>query len=121
MRRREFLGVLGGAAATWPAVARAQRSAVRRVGVLTGIAIDDPETKLRLAAFLQEMQLLGWDEGRNVQLDYRSGAANSANMGKYAAELVALAPDVILAIGNATVAPLQQETRTVPIVFTIVV
>ncbi|MGH6739743.1 MAG: ABC transporter substrate-binding protein [Bradyrhizobium sp.] len=95
---------------------------MRRIAVLTGIATDDPETKLRLDAFLQEMRRAGWIEGRNIRLDYRGGSSgNSDQMHKNAAELVALEPDVILAIGNATMAPLLQATRAVPIVFTIVV
>jgi putative ABC transport system substrate-binding protein len=93
---------------------------MRRIGVLTGIAVDDPETQARYAAFLQGLQQLGWVDGRNVRIDTRSAAGNAADTRKYAAELVALAPDVILAIGSVSAGALLQETRTVPIVFTIV-
>ena len=121
MQRREFITLLGGAAATWPLAARAQQpGAMRRIGVLTGIAADDPETQARYAAFLQGLQQLGWIDGRNVRIDTRWGAGDAANTHKYAAELVALAPDVILAIGSVSVAALLQETRTVPIVFAVV-
>jgi putative ABC transport system substrate-binding protein len=122
MQRREFITLLGGAAATWPLAARAQQGErMRRIGVLTGIAGNDAETKLRIAAFSQELQRFGWTEGRNVQIDIRGGAGSSAAVRKYAAELVALGPDVILAIGNATMPPLVEASRTVPIVFTVVI
>ena len=119
MRRREFITLLGGAAVAWPLAARAQQPAkVPRIGVLTaGSAADDPDGHVRNAAFLQGLQQLGWIDGRNVRIDYRLGAGDADNMRKYAAELVALAPDVILASGTATMAPLLQATRTVPIVF----
>jgi ABC-type uncharacterized transport system substrate-binding protein len=118
MRRRAFITLLGGAA-VWPLAARAQQAErVRRIGVLTsGAAADDPDGRTRSAAFLQGLQQLGWTDGRNIRIDYRWGAGDADNMRKYAAELVALAPDVILASGTATVAPLLLETRTVPIVF----
>ncbi len=96
MQRREFITLLGGAAATWPLAARAQQGErMRRIGVLTGIAGNDAETKLRIAAFSQELQRLGWTEGRNVQINIRGGAGSSAAVRKYAAELVALGADVI--------------------------
>jgi ABC-type uncharacterized transport system substrate-binding protein len=119
MRRREFITLLGGAAAAWPLGARAQQAErVRRIGVLTsGATADDPDGRTRRAAFLQGLQQLGWIDGRNIEIDYRWGAGDADSMHKYAAELVALAPDVILASGTATVAPLLQATRTVPIVF----
>ncbi len=118
MRRREFITLLGGAAAAWPLAARAQQAErMRRIGVLTAGAADDPDVQARIAAFLQALQQLGWTDGRNVRIDYRWGAGNADNIRKYAAELVALAPDVILATGTATMAPLLQATRTVPIVF----
>jgi putative ABC transport system substrate-binding protein len=121
MRRREFITLIGGAA-TWPIAARGQQGErMRRIGVLTGIAGNDAETKVRIAAFSQELQRLGWTEGRNVQIDIRGGAGSSAAVRKYAAELVALGADVILAIGNATVPALVEVTRTVPIVFTVVI
>ena len=119
MRRREFLGVLGSAAAAWPLAARAQQpESVRRIGVLSGAAMDTPDLQARLAAFQQVLQQLGWTDGRNVRIDYRWGAGSADNIRKYAAELVALAPDVILATGP-TVEQLLQATRTVPIVFVI--
>jgi putative ABC transport system substrate-binding protein len=122
MRRREFITLLGGAAAAWPLAARAQQpERMRRIGVLTGIAGNDAEIKVRIAAFSQELQRLGWTEGRNVRTDIRGGAGNTAATRKYAAELVALASDVILAIGNVTLAPLLEATRTVPVVFTVVI
>jgi ABC-type uncharacterized transport system substrate-binding protein len=121
VRRREFITGLGGAA-VWPLTARAQqRERMRRVGVLMNIASDDPEAQARLAAFLQGLQEWGWSVGRNVRIDYRWGAGDADHVRRYAAELVALAPDVILAYGTSTVGPLQQITRTVPIVFTQIV
>lgn len=117
MRRRQFLGMVGGAAA-WPMGAWAQPNQLRRVGVFTsGLAADDPDVQVRIAALLQELQRLGWTVGRNVQIDYRWGLSDAERTRKYAAELVALAPDVILTSGTASVAPLLQATRTVPIVF----
>ena len=122
MKRREFITLLGGAAAGWPFAARAQQAErLRRIGVLIGIAGNDAETKVRIAAFSQELQRLGWAEGRNVQIDIRGGAGSSAAVRKYAAELVALGSDVILAIGNSTVPALVAATHTVPIVFTVVI
>ena len=117
MRRREFLGALSGAAATWPFAARAQRvQRMRRVGVLIAGA-EEPENRARYGAFLEELRKLGWTDGRNLQIDYRWGAGNAANIRKYAAELVALAPNVIFVSGTAAIAPMLQVTRTVPIVF----
>jgi putative tryptophan/tyrosine transport system substrate-binding protein len=105
-------------ATTWPLAARAQQPArMRRIGVLMNLASDDTEGQARLAAFHQELQRLGWTVGTNVQIDYRWGAGDADRTHKYAAELVALAPDAILASGTSTVAPLQRVTRTVPIVF----
>jgi putative tryptophan/tyrosine transport system substrate-binding protein len=118
MRRREFIAGLGGAAAAWPLAARAQPSdRMRRIGVLMNLAADDPEAQARLAAFRKGLQELGWIDGRNVRIDYRWGPGDADRMRTYAAELVALAPDVILATGSPTVEPLLQATRTVPIVF----
>ena len=115
MRRREFIGLLGGATA-WPLAARAQQAErMRHIGVL--MTSDDPEAQARIAAFLQGLQQLGWIEGRNVRIDTRWGGGDAEHIRRYAAELVALAPDVILATGSATVGPLLQVTRTVPIVF----
>jgi len=119
MRRREFMTLLGGAAA-WPLAARAQQpERVRRIGVLTPFAADDPEAKARVEAFVHALQQLGWSVGRNLQIDIRWGAGGAERTRHYAAELVALAPDAILAAGGATVGPLLQATRSVPIVFTL--
>ena len=118
MRRREFLGVVGGAAA-FSFSARAQER-VRRIGVLLPAAADDAEFQAWVGAFLQALALLGWTIGRNVRIDTRWATANVAEIRRHAAELVALAPDVILAHGASTVGPLLQATRTVPIVFPIV-
>jgi putative tryptophan/tyrosine transport system substrate-binding protein len=125
MRRRAFIFALGGAAAasfaSWPLAARAQQPArMRRIGALMAIAADDPEAQARLTAFVQGLQQLDWTVGRNVQVDYRWGGSNADNLRKHAAELVALAPDVILAHSSASVGPLLQATRTIPVVFTIV-
>ena len=122
MQRREFITLLGSAAATWPFAARAQQpERMRRVGMLTGIAGEDAQTKVRIDAFLRELQKFGWTEGRNLRIDLRAGAGNVVTTRKYAAELVALGPDVILASGSTPVALLLEVTHTVPIVFTIVV
>jgi putative tryptophan/tyrosine transport system substrate-binding protein len=122
MRRREFLGVLGGVAAAWPLAARAQeREQVRRIGVLMPAAGDDPEFQARIAAFHQGLALLGWTIGRNVRIDTRWATTDAAEIRRHAAELVALAPDVILAHAATTVGPLLQATRTVPVVFPTVV
>jgi putative ABC transport system substrate-binding protein len=119
--RREFITLLGGAAAAWPLTARAQQAErMRRIGVLMGMKADDPEGLARLAAFAQGLQQSGWTIGQNVRVDYRWRGSNADNMRKYAAELVALAPDVILAHSSSALAPLLQATRTIPIVFTIV-
>jgi putative ABC transport system substrate-binding protein len=121
IRRREFIFTLGGAAAAWPLAARAQQGErMRRIGVLSGLAKDDQDNDVRLAAFQQRLQQLGWTDGDNVRIDYRFAAGNPENYRKYAAELVALAPDVILAPGGS-LAPMLQATRTVPIVFVTVI
>ena len=118
MRRREFITLLGGAAAAWPLAARAQQAErVRRIGVLLFLAADDPEVRPRMAAFTEEFQRLGWTEGRNIQIELRWGAGNVQRSRKFAEELVALAPDVILATGSQATAALLEATRTVPIVF----
>jgi putative ABC transport system substrate-binding protein len=119
MRRRDFIKSVAGSAAAWPLAVRAQQSErKRRVGVLMGLAADDPEAQDRIAAFEQGLRQLGWTDGGNLQIDYRRGAGESDPTRKYAAELVALAPDVILASGGSVVGALLQATRTVPIVFT---
>jgi putative ABC transport system substrate-binding protein len=118
MIRREFITILGGAVAAWPLQARAQPSErVRRIGVLMNGAADDQDAQASVTAFLQTMQQLGWSDGRNVRIEYRWGDGNADNIRKYAAELAALAPDVIFATGTAGMRPLLQATRTVPIVF----
>jgi ABC-type uncharacterized transport system substrate-binding protein len=117
-KRREFITLLGGAAAAWPLGAWAQQGErVRRIGVLMHLPESDPEAQARVRALLQGLQQLGWSEGRNVRIDYRFGAADVDRSRKYAAELIALAPDVIQASGTGPMAALQQTTRTVPIVF----
>ena len=109
MKRRRFIALLGGAAVAWPLTARAQQAArLRRIGVLLPGAADDPEFQARLTAFLQELAQLGWIDGRNVRIDTRWGVADADRIRKYAAELVALAPDVILANSSAALAPLLQ-------------
>ena len=116
MQRREFLGLVGGATA-WPLAARAQqRERMRRIGVLSGTAEDDLDNKVRLAAFQERLQQLGWTVGQNLRIDYRFVGANSENYRKYAAELIALAPDVLVASGGS-LAPMLEATRTLPIVF----
>jgi putative ABC transport system substrate-binding protein len=121
VKRREFITLLGGAAATWPLAARAQQpERMRRIGVLNGQSADDPDAQANIAAFLQGLQQLGWTDGRNVRINHRWGAGDPAGIRRYAAELVALAPDVILATGASPLGPLLQATRTVPIVFAIV-
>jgi len=118
MKRRDFITLLGGAAA-WPLAARAQqRERVRRIGVLMNLAEDDSETPIRLAAFVRGLQELGWTDGRNVRIDTRWGAGDVELFRKHAAELVALPSDVILATGSPVVRALQQATGSVPIVFT---
>jgi putative ABC transport system substrate-binding protein len=118
MRRREFVALLA-TAVTWPLAAQAQR--MRRIGVFMNYAEDTPQSQARLASFLEEMQELGWTAGRNVQIDYRWGVADSDRNRRNAAELVAFAPDVILASATAVTAALVQTTRTIPIVFVNVV
>ncbi|MGB8084550.1 MAG: ABC transporter substrate-binding protein [Pseudolabrys sp.] len=120
MRRREFIILLGGALTAWPLIARAQPAErVRRIGVLLPSAAENPEYQPWVGAFLQELSQLGWSIGRNVRMDTRWAATN-ADIRKQAAELVALAPDVILAHGSNTVGQLLQATHTVPIVFPVI-
>jgi len=121
MRRREFISLFGGAVAAWPLAARGQQGErIRRIGVLFNAAPDDPDYQAWIGAFRQALQDLGWIDGRNVRFDIRWGLVDVAGIRKNAAELAALAPDVILAPGTATVGPLLQATRTVPIVFPII-
>jgi putative tryptophan/tyrosine transport system substrate-binding protein len=120
MRRREFISFLGGATA-WPIAARAQQGGqMRRIGVLMAISADDAEAQARIAAFVQGLQQLGWTVGKNVRVDYRMAGIEADTLRKYAGELVALAPDVILAQSSPSIAVLLQATRTVPIVFTLI-
>jgi putative tryptophan/tyrosine transport system substrate-binding protein len=118
IKRRQFITLLGGAAIAWPLAAHAQqRERLRRVGVLTPFPANDAEGQARLTAFAQALQQAGWTVGQNLRLDYRWGDGKAETMRKYAAELAALAPDVILANSSAAVSALLQVTRTVPIVF----
>ena len=117
MKRREFITLIGGAA-TWPLAVRAQQAErVRRVGLLNILGTDDPEAHARAAVFEQTLEQLGWSVGRDLKIETRQIGGDVDNLRRYAAELVALAPDVILSVGSITVAPLQQATRTIPIVF----
>ena len=119
MRRRDFIKILAGTGVVWPLVVRAQQpDRMRRIGVLSGgPATDDPDNQARWVALTQALQQLGWIEGRNLQIDYRSGEGNADRARKFAAELVALNPDLIVASGTTGAQPLLQVTRTVPIVF----
>ena len=119
MRRREFITLLGGAAAAWPLAARAQQQGDRvpRVGVLMAYAVTDAEAQSRIAAFRKELQKLGWVEARNVQIDYRWAGADPDRARAFARELVGLAPDVIVPSTNQVTRIVQQETRTIPVVF----
>src|SRR5262245_63666652 len=122
MKRREFIALLGGAAAAWPRTAwpeQAQR--MRRIGVFMNYAEDTTQSQGRLASFSEEMQKLGWTSSRNLQVEYRWGIADADRNRRNAAELVALAPDVILASATAVTAALLQTTRAIPIVFVNVV
>src|SRR5262245_39282549 len=118
MNRRDFITLIGGAAAAWPLAARAQQSErMRRIGVLNYLAADDPDSPPRVAAFAQALQGLGWIDGRNIEIDYRWGGGDLDRTRRYATELVALGPDVILVSSGSALAALQNVTRTVPIVF----
>jgi putative tryptophan/tyrosine transport system substrate-binding protein len=118
MKRREFITLLGGAAAAWPLAARAQQSErVRRIGVLMNTGAEDSDALTWISAFAQGLQERGWTVGGNVRIEYRWGAGDLARFRKYAAELVALGPDVIVATAGSIVDALQQASRTVPIVF----
>src|SRR5215510_13665687 len=117
MRRREFITFLGGATVAWPLIARAQSDQVRRIGVLVGLAEDDPQTKARLAGFRQGLERRGWSEGRNVRIDYRFAASGPDHYKPLAKELIALRPEVILAHSTPIATALQRESREIPIVF----
>src|SRR5262245_54982745 len=117
MRRREFITLLGGAAAAWPLAARAQQpERMRRIGVLMALAVDDPEGQTRIKVFEQGLNELGWSVERNLRIDYRWGARDTNRYRSYAAELLALAPDVVVAVGSSAMGALQ-ATRSVPVVF----
>ena len=118
MNRRAFITLLGGTAVAWPLAARAQQSdRIRRIGVLTGFAADDPAEQSRVLAFAQALAQSGWTEGRNVRIDIRWGEGDPERIRRYATELVALAPSVILAVGSVSTGPLLQATRAIPVVF----
>src|SRR5262249_25928371 len=118
MRRRNFIALLGGAAA-WPFAAQAQQpERVRRIGLLLGAGVEDEAVPERRAAFVQRLRHLGWDDGRNARIEYRSGGGDPEQIRKHIAELLALAPDVIVNSGTSTMGPLMQATNSVPIVFT---
>jgi putative ABC transport system substrate-binding protein len=119
VRRRDFIKVIAGSTAAWPLSARAQREQMKTIGILLPGTADDPVFQARLAAFYQELALVGWSIGRNVRIEPRWATANAAELRRHAGELAALAPDVILATGDSTVPPLQQATRTIPVVFPI--
>jgi len=121
MRRREFIRLVGGTAATWPLAARAQQAdEVRRIAVLVNTAADDPESQASVAALKQTLQQLGWAEGRNLRIDYRGAAGNAQQMQAFAQELIALQPRVILARSTPVTAAFLAQTRTIPIVFAVV-
>jgi putative tryptophan/tyrosine transport system substrate-binding protein len=119
MKRRDFITLLGGAAAAWPHAARAQQFAnMRRIGLLTGLAEDNPEEQARLAGFRKGLESQGWSEGRNLRIDYRFAPGGGTDqLQTFSKELVGLRPEVILADGTPNAAALQHETRTIPIVF----
>jgi len=122
VKRRDFITLVGGAAASsvlWPLAARAQQRAMKHIGVLLPAVADDPVWQARLGAFQQALALLGWTIGRNVRIETRWATANAAEIRKHAAELAALTPDVVLAGGTSSIGPLLEATRTVPVVFTI--
>jgi ABC-type uncharacterized transport system substrate-binding protein len=121
MKRREVIKLIGGAAAYWPLAVRAQQTdEVRRIGVVVNVAADDPEAQASVAAFKQTLQQLGWSEGRNLQIDFRGAAGDPERMQAFAKELVALQPHVILTRSTPVTAALLRQTRTIPVVFTVV-
>src|SRR5262245_26912565 len=118
MRRRDFMAGIAGTAAAWPFAARAQQGdRMRRIGVLSGLAVNDPETQAYIAALQRGLQDAGWTVGRNVRIDHRSIGGNAEDARKNATELIALGPDVLVATGGASIGPLFQATRSIPIVF----
>ena len=119
MKRREFIALVGGVAAIlWPLAVRAQQSErMRRIGILAGLAENDPEAQARMAAFVQGLGELGWTRGRNVQIETRWAGALTEDLRRFAVELVRLTPDVLMATGGASLGPLVEATQTIPIVF----
>jgi putative tryptophan/tyrosine transport system substrate-binding protein len=117
LRRREFITLLGGAAAAWPSVATAQSPRMRRIGVLMGIPEDDPEGQARIAAFRGALKELKWTEGREIHIDLRWASGDATRARVYATELVKLAPDLILGTNTPTVQALKFATQIIPIVF----
>jgi ABC-type uncharacterized transport system substrate-binding protein len=117
VRRRDFIKGIAGSTVVWPLSARAQREQMKSIGILLPGTADDPVFQARLAAFYQELALLGWTIGRNVRIEPRWATANADELRRHAGELAALAPDVILATGDSTIPPLLQATRTIPVVF----
>jgi ABC-type uncharacterized transport system substrate-binding protein len=121
MKRRQFIRLLGGAAVAWPLAARAQpREAMRSIGVLMNLSAEDAVARARIGAFKQRLQQLGWTEGGNLRIEYRWTAGSDDELSRSAAELVALAPEIIMATGSPPVVALRKATRTVPIVFALV-
>jgi putative ABC transport system substrate-binding protein len=121
MRRRDFITLIGGVGASWPLVSQAQQhDEVRRIGVIVNEAADDPEAQATVAAFKQTLQQLGWSEGRNLQIDFRGAVDNPERMQAFAKELIALQPHVILTRSTPVTAAVRRQTRTIPIVFTVV-
>src|SRR6266516_4111310 len=122
MRRREFIRLLGGATVVWPLAAHAQQpDRMRRIGVLMGYPESDSEAQAYIAAFREGLQKLGWTEGRNIRIDYRWGGARAEVMQRFAKELVALQPDLIVSQSTPTTAAMLQQTRTIPIIFALVI
>ena len=122
MRRREFIGLIGGAVAAWPLTARAQQSdRMRRIGLMMATAESDPEAQVRARTFRNALQELGWTEGRNIRIDYRWATGEPERAQTYATELVNLAPDVILANGSPALTALHRATRSIAVVFVVVV
>jgi putative ABC transport system substrate-binding protein len=117
VRRREFITLLGGAVAAWPRAADAQQERMRRIGILMNATAEEPEAQTYVAAFQQGLQEFGWSVGRNLRIDLRWGGGDADRTRRYAAELAALSPDVMVAAGGPVVSAMQQATRTVPIVF----
>ena len=120
MRRREFMAVLGGAAAAWPLAVRAQAERMRRVAFLHGLAESDPEVQARMAAFREGLASLGWVENRNIQIEHRFASGDIARIQQHVAELMTSPPDVIAATGTPVIAALKQATGSIPIVFSVV-